>query len=199
MDYITFLNPDISVTEVINNSSQHEDNIYIPLSPTQEELSLLIDATSPRHNQLAAVLKLSKSDLPQIRVSPNSRLRSLKYYNFHLNDEESDSKTEQNFLEEPRINFFRTATHLNGTLEDLTVQTCDMLCEMILLKQDLEELESHTDILLLETKQLREELQDLCYLDDLIHLMNGQLDRITIKQWPFSIAHDNKSELNLII
>jgi hypothetical protein len=55
-----------------------------------------------------------------------------------------------------------------------------------------------------EARQLRDDLEDIRYLDDLIFLLQGQLDRITLRKWPFLIAHtlpdkDSTQELNLLV
>ena len=55
-----------------------------------------------------------------------------------------------------------------------------------------------------ERRQLEEEVQDTRHLDDLIFLLHGQLDRITLRKWPFAVANvlryaDCNQELNLIV
>jgi hypothetical protein len=51
---------------------------------------------------------------------------------------------------------------------------------------------------------MAEGVQDTRYLDDLIFLLQGQLDRITLRQWPFLAAHilghaDGNREFNLVV
>lgn len=51
---------------------------------------------------------------------------------------------------------------------------------------------------------MAEDVQDTRYLDDLIFLLQGQLDRINLRQWPFLVAHvlghaDSNRELNLVV
>jgi hypothetical protein len=55
-----------------------------------------------------------------------------------------------------------------------------------------------------QTRQLAEDVEDTRYLDDLIFLLQGHLDRITLRKWPFVVAHvhghaDCKRELNLVV
>jgi hypothetical protein len=55
-----------------------------------------------------------------------------------------------------------------------------------------------------EVRQLADDLDDIRYLDDLIFLLQGQLDRITLRKWPFLVAHvlphtNSKEELNLLV
>ena len=40
-----------------------------------------------------------------------------------------------------------------------------------------------------EAQELVTDLQNLRYLDDLIFLLQGQFDRITLQNWPFLLAH----------
>jgi hypothetical protein len=57
------------------------------------------------------------------------------------------------------------------------------------------------------TRQLAElakDVQDTRYLDDLIFLLQGCLDRISLRKWPFVVAHvlghaDCNQELNLVV
>lgn len=129
-------NPEVIVTEVFDSVESSCDGALercLPLSPTKEQLSVLIDSNSPRHSQLAAVFQLSDS--------PRSRSRSISPSPLSLQfirSIESDSRSEQAVLEEPRGKFFRTATSLNSKLEDLNVDAGNMLCEMVLLKHGLQ-------------------------------------------------------------
>jgi hypothetical protein len=65
-------------------------------------------------------------------------------------------------------------------------------------------MESVTTLMIQEAQQLGEDLQDIRYLDDLIFLLQGQLDRISLRKWPFLLGHifphkDSTQELNLVV
>jgi hypothetical protein len=65
-------------------------------------------------------------------------------------------------------------------------------------------MESAATLMIQEARQLGEDLQDIRYLDDLIFLLQGQLDRISLRKWPFLLAHihrhkDSTQELNLVV
>lgn len=56
-----------------------------------------------------------------------------------------------------------------------------------------------TDILS-DTNKLRQDVHELRYLDDLLKLLRGELERISKRNWPFVIGHTNHSEeMNLIV
>jgi hypothetical protein len=64
-------------------------------------------------------------------------------------------------------------------------------------------MDSAVTLMIQETREL-EDLQGVRYLDDLIFLLQGQLDRISLRKWPFLLAHilphkDSTQELNLVV
>lgn len=68
----------------------------------------------------------------------------------------------------------------------------------------LQSMESAATLMIQEARQLAEDLRDIRYLDDLIFLLQGQLDRISLRKWPFLLAHilphkDSTQELNLVV
>ena len=55
-----------------------------------------------------------------------------------------------------------------------------------------------------ETRNMAEDMQDTRYLDDLIFLLQGQLDSISLRKWPFVVRHvlahaDSTRDLNLVV
>jgi hypothetical protein len=65
-------------------------------------------------------------------------------------------------------------------------------------------MENAATLMIQEARQLGEDLQDIQYLDDIIFLLQGQLDRISLRKWPFLLAHilphkDSTQELNLVV
>jgi len=50
------------------------------------------------------------------------------------------------------------------------------------------------------TTEVLEELHDLRYFDDLLELLEGELEQISKRNWPFILGHNNlQKEKNLII
>ncbi|RLU21870.1 hypothetical protein DMN91_006247 [Ooceraea biroi] len=50
------------------------------------------------------------------------------------------------------------------------------------------------------TTEMLEELHELRYLDDLLELLEGELEQISKRNWPFILGHSNpREEMNLII
>jgi hypothetical protein len=50
------------------------------------------------------------------------------------------------------------------------------------------------------TTEMLEELRELRYFDDLLELLEGELEHISKRNWPFILGHsDPQKEMNLII
>lgn len=77
----------------------------------------------------------------------------------------------------------------------------DMQKEIVTLKEDFQNDEWRVNILLEEAINYRRELQELQYLDNLVNLLRGELERISPKTWPFIRNHTDpySDEINLII
>jgi len=51
-----------------------------------------------------------------------------------------------------------------------------------------------------DTTRLLEDIHDLRYFDDLVKLLEGELERISRRNWPFVLGHNKPhEEMNLII
>jgi hypothetical protein len=66
----------------------------------------------------------------------------------------------------------------------------------------LQSMDSAVNLMIQETRHL-EDLEGVRHLDDLIFLLQGRLDRISLRKWPFLLAHvlpqDSAQELNLVV
>lgn len=69
-------------------------------------------------------------------------------------------------------------------------------CTLWILQRD----EKKAINLLDDTTRLLEDVHDLRYFDDLVKLLDGELERISRRNWPFILGHSNpREEMNLII
>lgn len=52
-----------------------------------------------------------------------------------------------------------------------------------------------------DVRKLRNEVCELRYLDDLLKLLKGELDRISKRNWPFAIGNvkHGREEINLVV
>ncbi|XP_069690538.1 uncharacterized protein [Periplaneta americana] len=114
---------------------------------------------------------------------------------------EHDSHQE---LQEPCERFLQTVSSLNAKLRELESNARQLHADLSSLRHDFQSKESAVMFMIEETKQLEADLQELQYLDDLIFLLQGQLHRITLRKWPFILAHvlqptGSPQELNLVV
>ncbi|XP_075214144.1 uncharacterized protein LOC142320323 isoform X2 [Lycorma delicatula] len=103
-------------------------------------------------------------------------------------------------LQLPRYQFFRAATLLDHRIEDISFQVVGMQNHTKTLKQAYEELDDVANQLLEEVRCLITEIQNVRFLEDLLCLLDGKTDNISLQKWPFIMAHSSPfDELNLIV
>lgn len=61
--------------------------------------------------------------------------------------------------------------------------------------------EDKIDDLTDETVILRREMNEMRYLDDLLNLLDGELERISRRNWPFVFGHSESraDDMNLVV
>lgn len=63
-----------------------------------------------------------------------------------------------------------------------------------------QDLLANTDLLVTQARQLQQDIQDVLYLNDLLCMLQGRLEDVTPRRWPFLIAQDNVlDKVNLVI
>lgn len=58
------------------------------------------------------------------------------------------------------------------------------------------------ELLEIETSNFHHDINELKYLDDLLNLLRGEIERISRRNWPFIIGHTDKhenEEINLVV
>ncbi|KAJ8669673.1 hypothetical protein QAD02_000932 [Eretmocerus hayati] len=90
---------------------------------------------------------------------------------------------------------------LGKRLRGLRDSNGSIVDDLAVLRADFSREEQKLDHLLDDTRKLRNEVNELRYLDDLLNLLNGKLENISKRSWPFTVRHRRlkNEELNLII
>ncbi|XP_033208200.1 uncharacterized protein LOC117167395 isoform X2 [Belonocnema kinseyi] len=143
------------------------------------------------------------SDLTQVplRLQELSNLLSSspEEEQFFFEDAEIDSDYLENLpnVIQDQENLFQ----LQSRVERLRAINENIHKDIGTLKEDFQIEEWKVQDLLEDTSNFRREMQDLKYLDDLLNLLQGELERITQKSWPFISGHVDpySEEINLIV
>ncbi|KAJ9584406.1 hypothetical protein L9F63_021258 [Diploptera punctata] len=107
-------------------------------------------------------------------------------------------------LEESRTTFLKAISGLNSRLIALEMNNQQLRNDISNIQRELQMQEDTVTRMTEEARRLVSDLKNLRYLDDLIFLLQGQLDRISLQNWPFLLAHvlpqkDSEHELNLVV
>lgn len=113
-------------------------------------------------------------------------------------------------LDDSRCALLQAFRELDSRVRALQMGARQLQVDVNRLKQDFQLQDSVVTQVTAQTRHLTqhiqdiEDIQDIRYLDDLIFLLQGQLDRITLRQWPFIVAHalphaESSRELNLVV
>ncbi|CAD1480965.1 unnamed protein product, partial [Heterotrigona itama] len=91
--------------------------------------------------------------------------------------------------------------HLQNKIKKLQDSNKDIYRDISELRKSFQCDEEKMADVLLNTSKLRQEVHDLRYLDDLLNLLRGELERISKRNWPFVIGrtNDHSEEMNLIV
>ncbi|PSN42794.1 hypothetical protein C0J52_20535 [Blattella germanica] len=194
------------------------------------KLLSLINPESPNRKQLVAILndtssETTNSSVPLYDENTNqnecSTENSDHIYKRHCKTKRNSKKvpvssivgamvhtaeheTTDKELEEPRGRFLKTASALDSKLRNLEADIQQLHTDTHNLNNDFQMQENAVSRMTEAARRLVSDLQNIRYLDDLIYLLQGQLDRITLRKWPFILAHvlpqsDSTQEFNLIV
>lgn len=90
--------------------------------------------------------------------------------------------------------------HLQNKIKKLQINNKDIYRDIFNLRESFQCDEQRITDILSDTNKLRQDVHELRYLDDLLKLLRGELERISKRNWPFVIGHTNHSEeMNLIV
>ncbi|XP_063974462.1 uncharacterized protein LOC135161102 isoform X2 [Diachasmimorpha longicaudata] len=108
-------------------------------------------------------------------------------------EDESDPKHPRTTEEE--LNELRDRVH------QLQENSRCMYRDLGLLRMDFQCEERKLDNLQNETSRFHRDMDELRYLDDLLNLLRGELARISRRNWPFILGHDDydTEEINLVV
>ncbi|KAF7992653.1 hypothetical protein HCN44_004997 [Aphidius gifuensis] len=86
-------------------------------------------------------------------------------------------------------------------VEKLQSSTKGIFKDVEILRKDYQYEDKKMEILEIETSSLRHEVKELKYLDDLVNLLRGELNKISQRNWPFLLGHNDNSneEINLVV
>ncbi|XP_063230759.1 uncharacterized protein LOC134535537 [Bacillus rossius redtenbacheri] len=174
------------------------------LSPSAEELSRLVSRSSPTHRPLEAVLNVGRRgscEEPAAAESPRAADAAAwggrAASQWHSSPRGRELNRSSNELE--------TAMRiLQGKLRAVEAGHRQMVLDVDSIHRGLQAEIATTTRLTKAAQSLVEELQDVRYLDELIFMMEGHLDRISLRVWPFTTAHvslgpDTCQEYNLVV
>lgn len=110
---------------------------------------------------------------------------------------ETDTREETLAVPDDTINSIQ---HLRDKIERLQLRNKEIRKDICTLHTDFQCDEKKVTDLSNDTTEMLEELFDLRYLDDLLELLEGELEQISKRNWPFILGHSNPhEEINLII
>ncbi|KAF3420145.1 hypothetical protein E2986_08982 [Frieseomelitta varia] len=107
---------------------------------------------------------------------------------------ETDENMSTTLEKEPLI-------HLQNKIKKLQDSNKDIYRDISDLRKSFQCDEEKMADILFNTSKLRQEVHDLRYFDDLLNLLQGELERISKRNWPFVIGRTNNDseEMNLIV
>ncbi|OAD54059.1 hypothetical protein WN48_08392 [Eufriesea mexicana] len=91
--------------------------------------------------------------------------------------------------------------HLQNKIKKLQDSSKDIFRDISNLRESFQCDEQKMADISSNTRKLREDVHELRYLDDLLNLLRGELERISKRNWPFVIGRTNhhSEEMNLIV
>ncbi|KAK4880829.1 hypothetical protein RN001_008975 [Aquatica leii] len=201
-----------SVQETLLNPEgliESEKNNFYDINPVKEKLS---NMTSPNIWKSKVLLSIINSSLfkkitekdnlyfQQSIIKPNSSKIKLKIPRTPekltcLQSERLKCSKTHTFKEK----FLECIALLQDNLEVLDVKIKEMRQEVLIIKVCFEEENERSRKLLRECRKFSQELKELNYLNEIVLLLMGEVEKIKSNNWPFRICSNQKKDLNLII
>jgi len=187
------------------SKQQLEALINLP-SPYHTRLQKLMDQGSPNKATLTKFgrpHRISTASNTSIKCVSDLRTRLQNYWTSPVEDDDkglspavklalSIEHDPDRKLEDSRCALMQAFRELDSRVRGLQEGTRELLADVNRLQEDFElqdRVVRHVTHVMARTRQLAEDVQDTRYLDDLIFLLQGQLDRISLRKWPFVVAH----------
>lgn len=209
-----------------------DENTFEDAACSEHRLVALINLPSPNHRRLQELLDqgspnkatLTKFERPHnvptasnatIKRVSDLRTRLRNYWTSLVEDDDtglprvmklalSIEHDPDRKLEESRCALMQAFRELDSRVRGLQKGARQLQADVNRLQEDFEFQERDVRHVTTRTRQLTEDVQDTRYLDDLIFLLQGHLDRISLRKWPFVAANilryaDCNRELNLVV
>ncbi|KAK2582379.1 hypothetical protein KPH14_004708 [Odynerus spinipes] len=94
----------------------------------------------------------------------------------------------------------KSVYHLRRRVERLQHASKDIFKDICALRKDFEYEEEKLLDLSSDASRLRQDIHEVRYIDDLLRLLRGELERISNRNWPFVLGHSEQhGELNLVV
>ncbi|KAF5307742.1 hypothetical protein FQR65_LT06613 [Abscondita terminalis] len=201
-----------SVQETLLNPEgliESERNKFYDMNPMKEKLSDMTSTDIWKSKLLLSVInfslfkKLTEKDRSYIEANLIKPERS----KIHLKIPKTPDKL--NCVQSERLKcsktrsikdkFLECVALLEKNLDTIDVKIKEMRQEVLLIKMFFEEENERTRKLLREYRKFSQELRELNYLNEIVLLLMGDVEKIKSNNWPFRICSNQKKELNLII
>lgn len=215
-----------------SNITAKDENTSENAACSKQQLAPLINLPSPKHKRLQKLLdqgspnkatltrfgrphKISTASKTSIGCASDIRTRLQNYWTSPVEDDDtglspvvklalSIEHDPDRKLEDSRSALMQAFRELDSRVRGLQEDTRQLQADVNRLQKDFELQERDARHVTVRTRQLAEDVQDTRYMDDLIFLLQGQLDRISLRKWPFAVANvlrnaDCNRELNLVV
>ncbi|XP_018915128.2 uncharacterized protein [Bemisia tabaci] len=106
--------------------------------------------------------------------------------------------------EASRDRIFSGMNQLQAKLVNMSARNGSLILLAWNLNEEFQLIEKNVESLMEDMKSLHQDLKDLRFANDLLYLLKGDLDHVSLKRWPFMILNENfcenpQQEFNLII
>ncbi|XP_060822681.1 uncharacterized protein LOC132910744 [Bombus pascuorum] len=147
-----------------------------------------------------------ESILEVLDTNPEKAMALLEKDSFHDSISSHDQSTRLALTIETDENMLRIPEkeqliHLQNKIKKLQAGNKEIYQDISDLRKNFKCEEQKITDISSKTSKLRQDIHDLRYLDDLLHLLRGELSRISERKWPFVIGRirSYKEEMNLIV
>lgn len=187
------------------SSDTHSDmqNTFLCLSDELATTDYKLDNSQERCTAINEVVSI----LEELDVNPEKATILLEEDRFCDSTSTHDQLTRLALTTETDANVLEVlenpehlVKHLQNKIKKLQISNKDIYRDIFNLRESFQCDEQRITDILSDTNKLRQDVHELRYLDDLLKLLRGELERISKRNWPFVIGHTNHSEeMNLIV
>ncbi|KAF5275640.1 hypothetical protein FQA39_LY06752 [Lamprigera yunnana] len=201
-----------SVQETLENPegfNKSESNKFYDLNPLKEKLTVLTSGDIWKSKLLLSIInfslfkKLTEKESSYVEENVLICTQNINQTNV-LKTPEKLKCTQFESLhfsrnEKFREKFVECLMLIRKNLQVLDTTIKEMQQEVSKIKNLFEEENERTRKLLIEYRNFSQELMEFNYLNEIVLLLMGKVEKIKSNNWPFKICSNQKKELNLII